>query len=286
MKRKAYLKVLGHTLFISLLMLTFTPTLMSQYVGVMTYNLRYATEKDGENQWENRKEKVVQLLAFYAPAAFGIQEGLLHQLQFIDESLEHYTYIGVGRDDGKEGGEFSAIFYDSTRLKVLEASTFWLSETPESISVGWDASMERICTYGQFEVKSSGQRLWIFNTHFDHRGPQARLESAKLILRRIAAFNTEDLPVVLMGDLNAEPDSAPIQAITEAMDDGADISQKPLYGPLGTFSAFEKLPALDRRIDYIFTNDLEVLSYAHIDDRYEGNRFVSDHLPVWAIIKL
>lgn len=259
---------------------------MSQSLGMMSYNLRYATESDGENQWENRKEKVVDLLAFYDPAVFGIQEGLLHQLQYIDQKLPNYTYTGVGRDDGKEAGEFSAIFYDSTSLKLTESGTFWLSETPEKVSVGWDASMERICTYGLFEVRASGKQFWVFNAHFDHRGPMARLESAKLILEKVAQYNTHQLPVVLMGDLNVEPDSNPIKAIVGKMEDGLHITEKPFYGPVGTFNGFEKSPVLDRRIDYIFTSNLEVVSYAHIDDRYGDNRFVSDHLPVWMKAKL
>lgn len=259
---------------------------MSQPLGLMSYNLRYATERDGENQWENRKGKVVDLLAFYEPALFGIQEGLIHQLQYIDQKLSDYTYVGVGRDDGKEAGEFSAIFYDSTLLSLIESGTFWLSETPKKVSVGWDASMERICTYGLFEIQANGKQIWVFNAHFDHRGPTARLESAKLILEKITQYNTNQFPVVLMGDLNAEPDSKTIKAIADKMEDGLHIAKKPFYGPVGTFNGFEKLPVLDRRIDYIFTLNLEVLSYAHIDDRYENNRFVSDHLPVWVKVKL
>jgi endonuclease/exonuclease/phosphatase family metal-dependent hydrolase len=259
--------------------------LLNPVKKVMTYNIRYATERDGENQWEYRKEQVVSLIQNYDPILVGIQEGLLHQLEYMNAGLKSYTYIGVGRDDGKKKGEFSAIFYDSTRLNLLESGTFWLSPTPEQVSVGWDASMERICTYGRFEDIISKQPFWVFNTHFDHRGAQARLEAARLILEEIRRRNESNLPVVLMGDLNALPESPPIQAIDAVMDDGAAISAQPLYGPVGTFNAFEKLPALDRRIDYIFTKGLQVARYIHIDDRYEGNRFISDHLPVLAEIK-
>jgi len=191
----------------------------AQEIDVMTFNIRYANPDDGEDYWEYRKDDVVDLIAHYNPAAVGIQEGLLHQVNYLQEGLANYKMIGVGRDDGKSKGEYSSIFYDTIQLTLIEEETFWLSETPEKVSVGWDASMERICTYGLFEDKGSGKRLFIYNAHFDHLGALARLQSAALILNIIESKNMEDLPVVFMGDLNSEIGDPPIELISNQLTD-------------------------------------------------------------------
>ena len=172
--KKIFLLVLSSWLIVSV---------FAQSHSFMTYNIRYATERDGVNAWSNRKAFLSDQIKFYSPDVFGIQEGLLRQVSYLDSALTQYQYIGVGRDDGKEKGEFSAIFYDTEKLKVIENSTFWLSETPEKISIGWDAAMERICTYALFENLVSGQKFYVFNTHFDHIGKVAREKSADLILK-------------------------------------------------------------------------------------------------------
>lgn len=271
---------LAFTFFI----LSFT-NVNSQTIKIMTFNIRYDNPNDNEDNWHNRKKKVIELINNYEPAIFGIQEGLSHQIQYMDSCLTDYNYIGIGRDDGKEEGEYSAIFYDTTKFIVEEENTFWLSETPDSISVGWDASMERICTYGLFKNKESGKLVWIFNTHFDHRGKLARKNSAELILNKIDELNTQNLPTALMGDFNATPNDPPITIIKEILMDGQLISEKPFYGPVGTFNGF-KNKIVTNRIDYIFTKDLEVKRYIHINDRLKNNRHVSDHYPVLVTIKI
>ncbi len=263
----------------------FCQMLFSQSTQLMTYNIRYDNPSDGENNWHHRKAKVVDLILHYEVSIVGIQEGLHHQLEYMDSSLVNFSYIGVGRDDGKTKGEYTAIFFDSTSLTVLKEGTFWLSPTPNTISVGWDASMERICTYGLFEDKSSKERFWVFNAHFDHIGKFARLKSTNLIVEKMKEFNSENLPVVFMGDLNATPDSPPIVFAKSEMDDGLEISQKPFYGPKGTWNGFEEI-IMERRIDYIFSKNLKVLSYEHLDDRRDNNLHVSDHLPVMIRISL
>ncbi|MEM8889234.1 MAG: endonuclease/exonuclease/phosphatase family protein, partial [Bacteroidota bacterium] len=140
----------------------------------MTYNLRYDNPNDGENRWDLRKEFLRDQLKFFEPDVMGIQEGLKHQLDYLDGELSAYSYIGVGRDDGKEKGEYTAIFYKADKLSLIRQSTFWLSESPDEISVGWDAALERICTYALFEEKAGGAKFYVFNTHFDHRGEKAR----------------------------------------------------------------------------------------------------------------
>ena len=267
------------------LCIIFTFTVLSQLqaqtLDLMTFNLRYSTPKDGLNSWDNRKDFVADLLLHYRPAVFGVQEALHSQMSYLDEALTDYTYVGVGRDDGKQKGEYSGIFYLESDFKRLSSGTFWLSETPNQISVGWDAALERICTYVQLESEANGTRFWVFNTHFDHRGPEARKQSARLILQKIEELNGEKLPVVLMGDLNLVPEEEAIVFISGKLADSWHHTQTPAYGPVGTFNGFDMQHPLDRRIDYIFVSsaDIEVLKYRAIID-HRDQRYPSDHIPV------
>ncbi len=258
-----------------------TPSfLWAQPLEVMTYNLRYDNPGDGFNRWDMRKAAVVDLIRKYQPQAFGTQEGLLHQLAFLDGALPNYTFAGVGRDDGKREGEFAAIFYDSSRLQLIHTETFWLSPTPDTISVGWDAAMERICTFGLFEEKNTGYRFWFYNAHFDHVGGTAREESARLIVDQMEKMNTDELPVILTGDFNAVPESQPIQVLNKVLQDAYTRSGIQVQGPTGTFSGFRPDAALDRRIDYVFQSGFQVLSCRQLNDRRSDGGFISDHLPV------
>ena len=251
-----------------------------QPYSIMSYNIRYDNTWDVENSWTIRRNKVSQILIQYAPSIIGIQEGLLNQVQYIDSSLINYDYVGVGRDDGKMKGEFCAIYFDTTRYVLLKNSTFWLSETPDTISVGWDAALERICTYGLFKDRITKEEFLVFNTHFDHIGVVAREKSSELILKRINKINHQSLPVILMGDFNSIPNSSPVKEIKTELSDALQISLEKLQGPRGTFNGFNEDLPIEKRIDYIFTNDLKVLSYTHINDRLNNNRHISDHLPV------
>lgn len=266
-----------------LLLLVLANPAAGQTSTLITLNVRYDNPLDDKDNWLYRRDKVVELVMHYEPAIFGIQEGLLNQVEFMDSSLSEYTFTGIGREDGKNKGEFCAVFYDTTKYSLIKDSTFWLSENPDTISIGWDAALERICTYGLFECLRSKKRIWVFNTHFDHRGRLAREKSAELILGHIRQVNKENLPVILMGDLNAEPGEKPIEILNTGLTDALEVSGKPLYGPLGTFNGFTER-VMERRIDYIFTQHLDVLSYVHIDDRLDDNRHISDHLPVMITI--
>ena len=210
--------------------------------------------------------------------SFGVQEATLTQMKDLETGLPGYAYVGVGRDDGDSKGEFSAIFYKSRELRVLQEATFWLSETPEKVSVGWDAALPRICTYAKFELTFSKKRFWYFNTHFDHLGEIARAESAKLIVSKIKALVDGVDAVVLSGDFNAEPHEEPILVLNHSFEDPAD--KVSIQGPVGTFSGFQLDTPLDRRIDYIFTKNVEVKTYQHLDTKRSNGRWISDHLPV------
>ena len=255
---------------------------VGQNLKVMSYNIKYDNENDTVNNWNDRKVAMANLLKKYHPEFIGMQEVLYRQLNYLNESLKDYGYIGVGRDDGKLKGEFSPILYDTENITLLKSNTFWLSKTPDKISVGWDAAMERVCTYGLFEDKSSKKKIWVFNTHFDHIGTKARKKSAKLILKKIKQLNVEKLPVILMGDFNLRPEEKPIHSIQNKMDDGQHISKTRIKGPKGTFNGFDSNDPMEKRIDYIFTARLEVESYRHIDERLKTGKHISDHLPVLA----
>ena len=274
------MKMIYQWLLSLFILFTVSSRIYPQSHSIMSYNIRYDNTWDVENSWTIRKNKVSQILIQYAPSIIGIQEGLLNQVQYIDSSLINYDYVGVGRDDGKEKGEFCAIYFDTTRYVLLKNSTFWLSETPDTISVGWDAALERICTYGLFKDRITKEEFWVFNTHFDHIGVVAREKSSELILKRINKINRQSLPVILMGDFNSIPNSPSVKEIITELSDALQISLEKLQGPRGTFNGFNEDLPIEKRIDYIFTNKLKVLSYTHINDRLDNNRHVSDHLPV------
>ncbi|MBI9040177.1 endonuclease/exonuclease/phosphatase family protein [Lutibacter sp.] len=273
--------------FLILIGLFFSCKSEKEIYNIMTYNIRYDNPNDGENNWSKRKAFLSSQISFFKPDVFGIQEGLSHQINYLDSVFVDYKYIGVGRDDGKLKGEFSAIFYNSQKFKVIENNTFWLSETPNKISVGWDASMERICTFGLFQNIKTTQQFYVFNTHFDHIGTEARLKSAELILKKIEELNQKKLPVILTGDFNLTPETAPIHNISKILNDSKKVSQLTPFGPIGTFNGFKFNEPVNDRIDYIFTskNNISVEKYAVLSDS-KACKYPSDHLPVFIEITI
>jgi len=264
-------------LCLSFLLSAFSLTGTSQIADCMTFNIRYDNPNDGPDWWNYRKAGVAKLINKYHPDFIGIQEGLRHQVHYLDYKLPAYDYIGVGRDDGKAKGEYTAILYDTTQFQVIKQSTFWLSESPDEISVGWDASMERICTYGLFQSKLNDEQFWIFNTHFDHRGKLAREKSAELILEKIDELTDMGDLVVVMGDLNSEPETTAINTLAAEM---KTASADKITGAIGTWASFDITHIPERLIDYIFIKNGSIINYKHIDDRLENGRWPSDHLPV------
>ena len=176
----------------------------AQTLRVMTYNIRLDIASDGENDWTHRKDFFASQVQFYEPDIFGVQEAMPHQVTDIAAALSAYNYIGTGRD-GIGKGESSNIYYKKDRFILKEQNTFWLSETPDTVSKGWDAAYRRVCTYGLFKDKKTKKIFWLFNTHLDHVGEQARTKGIELIIAKIAALNKNNYPVIFMGDLNSEP---------------------------------------------------------------------------------
>ena len=267
---------------LSLVILFLSVASKAQNLKIMTYNIRLGLASDGEKAWFNRKEYCCSQLVFYDPDIFGIQEALPNQVFDIATFLPKYNYVGIGRD-GIEKGESSNIFYRKDRIQLLLENTFWLSETPDKISKGWDAALNRICTYALFKDKKTDKIFWVFNTHLDHIGELARTNSILLIRSKIKALNTKNYPVLFMGDFNSEPSEERIVNLKKEMIDSKEVSEEKPLGPTGTFNAFKYNEAVTKQIDYIFLskeNSITVKKYAVLSDS-KDLKYPSDHLPVY-----
>lgn len=269
------------------LFLFLSMSVIAQDLNVMTFNIRYNNPGDSLDAWPYRKDKVPSQVLFHEVHLLGVQEALHEQIMDMQQRLPQYKYAGVGRDDGKEKGEYSAIFYDTTRLQALQSKTFWLSQTPETAgSKGWDAQITRIVTWVKFRDKKTKKIFFAFNTHFDHIGEEARRESAKLLLQKIKEI-AGSTPAVVTGDFNAKPADEPIRVVKDKLNplyltDSKEISKMPHYGPAGTFNGFKNKERDDQPIDYIFLKGKwKVLKHATISETWEG-RFASDHFAVVA----
>jgi endonuclease/exonuclease/phosphatase family metal-dependent hydrolase len=258
----------------------------SQNLKLMSYNIRLDVASDGQNAWPVRKDFFASQIQFYEPDIMGVQEAMPNQVLDLEQMLPHYNQVGIGRE-GEGKGESSNIFYKKEKLKVITTNTFWLSETPDAISKGWDAACHRVCTFALFQDITSKRKFWIFNTHLDHIGEQARANGIKLILSKIEQYNTDQYPVVFMGDFNLEPNDKSIVALKMQMNDASEISLQKPFGPNGTFNNFEFDKPVNRRIDYIFISKnakFEVKKYAVLTDS-KNFRYPSDHFPVYVEIK-
>lgn len=257
----------------------------AQNLKIMTYNIRLDVAVDGENDWSHRKDFFTSQIQFYEPDIFGVQEAKPNQVIDIATALSQYSYVGIGRD-GIGQGESSNIFYKEDRFKVLESNTFWLSETPDKISKGWDAAFNRVCTYSLFKDLKTKKTFWVFNTHLDHVGELARTNGILLILSKIAKLNTKKYAVIFMGDFNSRPTDDRIIALKKKMDDTKEISEEKPFGPSGTFNGFKHNEPVTELIDYIFISKdgkFGVQKYAVLSDS-KDLKYPSDHLPVYVEI--
>ncbi|WP_462242979.1 endonuclease/exonuclease/phosphatase family protein [Ferruginibacter sp.] len=253
----------------------------------MTYNIRLDVAVDGENDWTHRKDFFTAQMQFYEPDIFGIQEAKPNQVTDISTALPQYNFVGIGRD-GIGQGESSNIYYKKDKFVVKETNTFWLSPTPDSISKGWDAAYNRVCTYALLKDKKTKKMFWVFNTHLDHIGEQAKTKGIELILSKIKILNIKKYPVIFMGDFNTEPDAERIQGLKKEMNDCRDVSKEKPFGPSGTFNGFKHNEPVTKLIDYIFiskSKKIKVKKYAVLSDS-KDLRYPSDHLPVYAELEL
>lgn len=257
-------------------------------IRAMTFNIRLDVASDGENAWPHRKEMVEAVIKHENPDLLGMQEVLLHQKQYLEAALPGYTFVGVGRDDGADAGEFSPLGWRNDRFAVVDSGTFWLSPTPEVAgSKDWDAALPRIATWAVLRDRNGGATIRVLNTHFDHVGTVARANAARMIAEWVAGSDT---PAIIMGDFNVTPGSEPYRILADTAQSGlADArttSRAPPYGPPGTFTGFDIARAAEAPIDHIFvTGDFAVDRYAVVTQHW-GGRLPSDHYPVVADIEL
>ncbi len=267
------------------LILLFALTPAAKCLTVMTYNIRLDVASDGDNDWAHRKDFFTSQLRFYSPDIFGVQEALPNQVSDIAASLPRYAYVGIGRDE--EGrGEASDIYYKKDVFSVIVSSTFWLSETPEKVSKGWDAGYRRVCTYALLKDLKTKKSFWVFNTHLDNSGEEARTRGIRLILSKITEMNPKKLPVIFIGDLNSGPAENRIIELRKEMNDAREISEEKPFGPSGTFNDFNRDKPATELIDYVFVSKdsgMKVKKYAVLTDS-KDLKYPSDHFPVYVEI--
>jgi endonuclease/exonuclease/phosphatase family metal-dependent hydrolase len=260
----------------------------------MSFNIRFGTARDGDNHWDRRRDFLVETIRVFHPDLLGTQETLAFQRDYLVEKLPEYDSLGVGRTDGREEGEMMALFYRRERFEKLDGGHFWLSETPDQVgSKSWDSSLPRMVTWVQLRDRRqpSASPLVFFNTHFDHLGATARLESARLIRRKIAALNA-DVDVVLTGDFNAGEGSPPYQTLFDAeqgnsspLVDSYRVAHPQKSAEEGTFSSFRASETRGARIDWIGVSRTWKIQSAAIDRTARDGRTPSDHFPITAILE-
>lgn len=275
--------------FLAALFFAITTIGQAQDMKVATYNLRYDNKNDSlnGNGWEQRGPVVTGLIRFHDFDIFGTQEGLKNQLDDISNALPQYARYGRGRDDGIDKGEHSAIFYKKDEFTLLNKGDFWLSETPDKPSLGWDATCcNRICSWVQLQHKKRGKKFFFFNVHYDHQGVVARKESSKLILKKIKEIAGKS-PVIFTGDFNGSTSTEWYQTIANSgiLKDTYNEVKFP-YANNASFNAFGKAKQSNDIIDHIFVSDqFKVIKWGLLTDTYYG-KFPSDHFPVLVELKL
>jgi endonuclease/exonuclease/phosphatase family metal-dependent hydrolase len=294
--------------FLLLSTFCFISKMYTQNITVATYNIRYENQVDSSNGngWKQRCPVITQLIRFHDFDIFGAQEVLHGQLVDMLDRLTGYGYVGVGRDDGINAGEFAPIFYKKDKLQLLQSGHFWLSEIDDKPNVGWDAALPRICTWGKFQLKENGDSFWFFTLHMDHIGVKARLESSKLVLQKIKTMCAGE-PVILTGDFNMDQTSDGYKILISSglLEDSYETAEI-RYALNGTFNDFNPNLKTNGRIDHIFVHKgFRVLRYGVLTDSYRsehvGNpdenistrfskevllRLPSDHYPVKVELKL
>ena len=270
-----------NTIVLVLMLLLVSGSFYGQNLKIMTYNIRLDVASDGENAWPNRKDYFTSQIQFYSPDIFGVQEATPNQVTDIASAFPDYNKYGVGREEGGTG-EACTIYYKKDRFQVLQSNTFWLSETPNVVSRGWDAACNRVCTYALFKDLKTKKTFWVFNLHLDHMGEVARVKGVQLVLSKIKELNTKNYPAFLMGDFNSEPNTKQIAEIKKVMDDTRDVSKEKPFGPSGTFNDFKHNEPVTLLLEYIFiskNSGLTIQKHAVLSDS-KDLKYPSDHLPV------
>lgn len=247
---------------------------------VMSYNIRMGVAKDGTNSWEYRYPATALMLKDQMPDVFGVQEAFNFQIKFIEENFTDYDSFGVGRDNGKSEGEFMSIFWNKKTVKMIKGGTFWLSETPEKPSMGWDAACKRTATWALMKDKNTGKLFYFVNTHLDHKGAEARRKGLELIVSRIDEINPKGYPMILTGDFNIKPDNEALVGLEQRMQSARKIAPKTDNN--ATFNNWGKAKS-DMVIDYIYVSGFTACPEYHtITEKYGTWKYISDHYPIYA----
>lgn len=247
---------------------------------VMSYNIRMGTAKDGTNSWEYRYPATAMMIQDQKPDVFGVQEAFEFQIKFIEDNFTDYDSFGVGRDNGKAEGEFMSIFWNKKTVKMIKGGTFWLSETPEKPSLGWDAACKRTATWALMKDKNTGKMFYFVNTHLDHKGVEARKKGLELIVSRIDEINPKGYPMVLTGDFNIKPDNEALIGLEEKMQSARKIAPKTDNNQ--TFNGWGKAKS-DMVIDYIYVSGFSACPEYHtVNEKYGQWKYISDHYPIYA----
>lgn len=277
------------TLFCIALVLCTAVTVISgckkgeQTLKVISYNIRVGSAPDGDHKWNIRKPASPAMIADQQPDIFGLQEALKMQLDYLEETCPDYDHVGVHRDDGKQKGEVMAIFWNTKTQEMLKWGNFWLSETPEVPSKGWDAACFRTATWALLKDKRYNKKYYYVNTHLDHLGQEARANGLKLIVDRIDDINPEGYPMILTGDFNVDLGDPCLNSLKGRMESVRDIA--PVTDSLDTFQGFGTGQYGNRVIDYIYESGFSAApSFETITKTYENIPFISDHYPVAAVL--
>lgn len=255
-------------------------------INVMSYNIRYSLGQDGPNSWEYRRFAAVAMIADQLPDVFGAQEVLSDQLEFLGDNLNgrggcpYYKGVGVGRDNGVHEGEHMMIFYNAKTIKLCKWGTYWLSETPDEVSYGWDAKCRRTATWALLRDKRCGRKFFFVDTHLDHIGKVAKKEGLALIVRRIQAMNPDNYPVVLVGDLNMLPTDPAMDDLKKIMLDSRSTASKTDNEP-----SIHGWGRKSKVIDYIYYSGFSSCEdFQTITKPYLQHKYVSDHYPIRATL--
>ena len=247
---------------------------------VMSYNIRLGSANDGTNSWGLRYPATAEMIEDQMPDIFGVQEALASQIRFIEDNFVNYKSVGVGREDGKKDGEHMSIFWNKKTVSLLKWGTFWLSETPEKPSMGWDAACKRTATWALMKCKKTGKKFYYVNTHLDHKGAEAQKNGLKLIVDRIDDINPEGYPMILTGDFNITPDNPNLVELDSKMQSVRKVAEK--TDNHDTFNGWGKGKGV---IDYIYASGFSAYpEYQTVTKRYADRKFVSDHYPICAVL--
>lgn len=252
-------------------------------IKVMSYNIRYGTADDGEYSWPFRCEAAAAMILDQRPAVFGVQEALPLQLAFLQENCPMYKWVGVGREDGVSEGEHMSVFYDTSRVALQDWGTYWLSETPDEPSLGWDAACRRTATWVLLTDLDAGKSFYFVNTHLDHVGVEARRKGLLLLVERISAMNPEKHPMILCGDFNIYPDNPGLDELRSLMTDAREAAIDTDRGI--TWHDWGKAVG-EGPIDFIWYDGFAGCeAFSRVTQSYLGCPYVSDHYPVTAVLK-